>query len=311
VLVDDDVNQLYENYYLGSLDTNVRNVRLWNRGSSALSELSGVPAVIWFTGNDDSTTLQQNDQLLLGNYIHDGGHLLLSGQNIVDNWRVTTDFLDTVLHCAPHTYNVNFRHLRGVSGDPITDSLDVLLTGPEGANNQTSPSSIQAEPGSTEIFHYANTSAEACGVSGTYGDGSYIFVSFGLEAVAGFSGTTPRDVVLTRCLTWFIDTTATTHEPQAELPTRAWLAQNFPNPFNPTTTLRFFAPLSDTKVTLTLYNLLGQEVQRLYDGHGTGSEVTANWNGLSKSGMPAASGVYLVRLESGSSDIVHKLQLLR
>jgi len=89
------------------------------------------------------------------------------------------------------------------------------------------------------------------------------------------------------------------------IPTIFNLAQNFPNPFNPTTSIQFGLP-APGHVTLKIYNVIGQEVATLADedlSEGTYSRV---WNA---SGMP--SGVYIYRLTAGSFTETKKLQLLK
>lgn len=93
--------------------------------------------------------------------------------------------------------------------------------------------------------------------------------------------------------------------PTGEIPETFALEQNYPNPFNPTTTIRFQVPvLSD--VTLTVYDVLGREVETLVnDSKGAGVyEVT--WNAANLS-----SGVYYYRLTAGSFSDVKKLLLLK
>ena len=73
------------------------------------------------------------------------------------------------------------------------------------------------------------------------------------------------------------------------------LDQNFPNPFNPTTTIRFSVP-ERVKVTLKVMNLLGEEVKRIIDGEYKESgtyEVE-----FSEQGLP--SGTYVYKLEAGN-----------
>ena len=92
-------------------------------------------------------------------------------------------------------------------------------------------------------------------------------------------------------------------EPQ--LPTEFALRQNYPNPFNPATTIEFELPVPDI-VTLTVYNLVGQEVATLVNelrAAGRYAEV------FRASGM--ASGVYLYRLKTSSHDVVRKMMLVR
>ena len=73
--------------------------------------------------------------------------------------------------------------------------------------------------------------------------------------------------------------------------------QNFPNPFNPSTTIRF--SLNETShVIITVHNQLGQELRRLVDasmGQGTHS---ITWDGTNRNGLPVSSGVYYFRATS-------------
>ena len=88
------------------------------------------------------------------------------------------------------------------------------------------------------------------------------------------------------------------------------LAQNFPNPFNPTTTIRFSLPDAG-HVRLVVYALTGQGVRRLIDGTMDAGAHAVLWDGRDESGRPAASGVYLYRLTSGQRNAVGKMMLVR
>jgi hypothetical protein len=83
------------------------------------------------------------------------------------------------------------------------------------------------------------------------------------------------------------------------------LYHNFPNPFNPTTTIRFDLP-EDNNVKLEVFNILGQRVRTLVNDFYKGGihEVQFNSRGL-------ASGVYIYRLEAGSHINVKKMVLLK
>lgn len=84
---------------------------------------------------------------------------------------------------------------------------------------------------------------------------------------------------------------------------RLW--QNFPNPFNPTTTISFDVPFQ-TRVSITVYNLLGEPVATLVDEILPAGRFSTVWNAAS---MP--SGVYFYRLQSGSLTDTRKLVLLK
>jgi len=75
------------------------------------------------------------------------------------------------------------------------------------------------------------------------------------------------------------------------------LAPAWPNPFNPTTTVRFRAAAGQT-VRCRVTDVRGREVAELYNGTSDGLWNTAIWNGRDAAGAPVSSGVYLIRLES-------------
>jgi flagellar hook assembly protein FlgD len=71
------------------------------------------------------------------------------------------------------------------------------------------------------------------------------------------------------------------------------------NLFNPSTTIAYEVP-EQTHLTLTIYNLLGQEVVRLIDQVQAAGRYEAVWNGTNLTGAGVASGIYLYRIVSGS-----------
>ena len=89
------------------------------------------------------------------------------------------------------------------------------------------------------------------------------------------------------------------------LPTEFGLAQNVPNPFNPTTEIRYQVPAA-SHVELAVYDALGRKVQVLVDGLVQGGYRTVVWDA-----KEAASGVYLVRMEAGDFVEVRKMVLIR
>ena len=84
-------------------------------------------------------------------------------------------------------------------------------------------------------------------------------------------------------------------------PTHYTLDQNYPNPFNPTTQIRYGVP-EQSRITLAIFNQLGQEVRRLVDGIQAPGYHAAIWNGTNSTGANVASGVYLYKLEAVGSN---------
>lgn len=94
------------------------------------------------------------------------------------------------------------------------------------------------------------------------------------------------------------------------IPTEFALEQNYPNPFNPSTTIRYSLP-KDGTVVLSVYSLLGQEVARLQDGFKKAANYSILWNGNNAFGQPAASGIYLVRLQFDNRQLMRKVMLVK
>jgi hypothetical protein len=93
-------------------------------------------------------------------------------------------------------------------------------------------------------------------------------------------------------------------------PAVPFLSQNWPNPFNPSTAIRFGID-SPGSVQLRIYNTQGALVRTLVDkrlGEGTHEAV---WNGKDSAGMPVSSGVYFCRMTAGEQAFTKKMILLR
>jgi hypothetical protein len=94
------------------------------------------------------------------------------------------------------------------------------------------------------------------------------------------------------------------------IPDQFVLAQNSPNPINPTTTLKYQIPAIGgrksevRRVTLKLFDLLGRDVATLVHGEMTPGSYHVTWNGSS-----LASGVYFYRLQAGGFVQTKKLVL--
>jgi PKD repeat protein len=93
-------------------------------------------------------------------------------------------------------------------------------------------------------------------------------------------------------------------------PVTTSLKGNYPNPFNPSTTISYTLA-ADTYVTLKVYNTLGQEVASLVDGDLAAGLHTAVWNGRAQDGAQVASGIYLYRLVAGDVVQTQKMMLMK
>ena len=89
------------------------------------------------------------------------------------------------------------------------------------------------------------------------------------------------------------------------------LGQNFPNPFNPVTRIEYVLARGG-HVTLDVFNIMGQKLRRLADGAQAAGMHQVEWDGADDGGHPAASGVYLYRLDvDGATVEARRMQLIR
>lgn len=107
------------------------------------------------------------------------------------------------------------------------------------------------------------------------------------------------------CLLKVNDTTSAN-----EIPLDYALLQNFPNPFNTITQIKFRIPKRG-RVILALYDLLGKEVITLLNEEKEYGTYTVSWDGKDKNGMNVGSGIYLYQLRVGTFNRCGKMVLIR
>lgn len=94
-------------------------------------------------------------------------------------------------------------------------------------------------------------------------------------------------------------------------PARFALRQNVPNPFNPTTTIRFDVPGHGARVTLDIYDVGGRLVRRLVDGFRPGGTHAVTWDGTNRRGRRVASGVYFYRMSAAGFTATRKMVVVQ
>jgi protocatechuate 3,4-dioxygenase beta subunit len=107
-----------------------------------------------------------------------------------------------------------------------------------------------------------------------------------------------------------LDIAVTDVEDNPIVPTGYVLGQNYPNPFNPTTNIVFSIPQTE-KVTLTIYNMLGQKIATVLDGSFLAGTHVVTWNGRDGLGRQLPSGVYFYRLSTSRFSEARKMVLLK
>lgn len=317
MLVDGDVTVQYEVYFQESLEligVKYHTWRISEQGVPQQSDYALFPqprTVLWFTGDAVTEALSNAEQQSLAAFLDSGGRLLLTGQNIAESSSsgiLLSDYLE-----ASSTQNYPASVLKGVENDPIGAGLLVATVG--GAGNQNSKDVLIIGSNPIASFNYGPTGA--AGVAGIRVENSQnnwkaVFLGFGLEGVNNSGGV--RDLILRNTLVWFDVITGLDGEGEivAAIPPASFeLQQNFPNPFNPTTTIRFSVPRTE-RVKIAIFNSLGQEVRRLTDNPYPAGVYELAWDGRDDSGNPAASGMYFytMRVADKFSD-VKKMVILK
>jgi hypothetical protein len=99
-------------------------------------------------------------------------------------------------------------------------------------------------------------------------------------------------------------------EQPGNLPEEFALHVNYPNPFNPATTIAYDAPAA-AHVTLRIHNTLGQEVRTLIDAWQEAGTKSLQWDGRDNAGEILPSGVYFYSLQAGGFKATRKLAVVR
>ena len=94
------------------------------------------------------------------------------------------------------------------------------------------------------------------------------------------------------------------------VPAATALMQNFPNPFNPSTTLAFDVAQAGN-VTIQVYDVSGRLVATLLDSHKEIGSHRVEWNGKNTSGSLVPSGMYFYRMKTAGFEVTKKMILVR
>ena len=86
-----------------------------------------------------------------------------------------------------------------------------------------------------------------------------------------------------------------------DLPGYFTILQNYPNPFNPETTIKFNLPVA-ARISLRIYNILGQRIITLEDGEMPAGFYEIRWDGTNQNRQTAASGTYIYQISAQSID---------
>jgi len=107
-----------------------------------------------------------------------------------------------------------------------------------------------------------------------------------------------------------INTSFLSTKDQLEIPDRFIIHHNYPNPFNPSTTISYELPVNNF-VNVTIYDMLGRRVKTLVNQHLTAGEQSIVWNATNEQAISVAGGVYIYTIKVGNSMQSGKIVLLK
>ena len=299
----------YFDWQISALDNEIGN------NESPLSEISQTPVAVPFQENFSTegapnSTLWQHENT----EINDRADAPPSGNLAINlNGTPTGEDILTLnpIDLSDFTIGIILSYYyqpQGQGNAPeAEDSLKLYLK-----NNLNQWILVQAYTG-TPLQPFVQESIDLA--SAPAGNGHYFHNQFQLQFVSrGGAGIFPND-------DWFLDdiyigSAAVGIEDVKMMPDEFLIKPNYPNPFNPETTIAFQLPAA-SEVTLEIYNTLGQRIRVLVDQALPAGQHKIQWNARDNRQQPVASGIYLYRfLAIGSggdlrAEKVHKMILIK
>jgi len=305
----------YETYYTEVLDSlgmryDVYSVYFHGPVTTDLLNNYQDGIVIWETGDtrlDDNThrgkaALEPAEQTALMTYLDQGGRLFLSGQGTSVAGETDSEFFRDYLGVTILTPNMDRRNALPVTGEPIGEGIRPRFVGGTGANNQLQLASLKPLTEQTlPIFLFPNQEAVAVKVM-QESRVQIVYFAFGFESV---SSNDYRKTLMSRIIESLRSTRVEPRVTSDGLPVTFALHPNFPNPFNPTTRIRFDLP-QEAQVNIQILNLLGQPVALLLNQKQPAGSYELKWDASS-----VASGVYLIQFVAGEFRKQQKMLLLK
>ena len=285
--------------------------------------LNDYHAVVWVLGDEsvEDSTFAPGEQSLIATYLENGGNLLLSGSEVgydlVDQGSAAdSQFYHHILQADFVAGDAGSDTVTGIAGTIFEGLSWTFADSSAGLYSEEGPDAIAPRNGSLANLGYAGTSYSAgLEYAGPFGTGTaqghLVYLGFPFETIIAEGA---RTEVMSRVMNFFeITTDVAPHADRgATLPDRFVLAQNHPNPFNPSTTITFSLPGEiPGRTTLRIFNILGQRVRTLLDASLQAGEHAVLWDGRDDAGQPVSSGIYFYTLRAGRLSDSRKMLLLK
>lgn len=274
--------------------------------------------VVWLSGDEGvaDESFNSTEQAIVKAFLESGGMLFLSGSEIgydlVERGSASDKtFYRDYLKADYKLDDSNKLTVSGVTGDIFSGfAFGFGDTDLGAAYFEDFPDVIDPIDGSRALLTYDDTGAGAGIIyEGVFGSsfipGQLIYLPFPFEVI---ESSDVRDMVMTAALNDFGRILQISDEEL--LPKSLYLLQNFPNPFNNSTVIRFELPNVE-EVSLIIYDMLGREVVRLIENEQMSGIVEKQWDGKNGLGNFVSSGIYVSVLITENEVISKKMTLLK
>lgn len=119
---------------------------------------------------------------------------------------------------------------------------------------------------------------------------------------------TPNDYTLYMRAT--VQAVSAVYDISSKVPSSFEISQNFPNPFNPTTSITYALPKAEY-VTMYVYDISGQQIAELVNNYQNPGTYNVTWNGKNSVGKTVSSGIYFYKVKAGSYSKTFKMNLIK
>ena len=271
--------------------------------------INNYAAVLWMLGDESTTseTFSAEEQTLLTDYLDGGGRLFVSGSEVARDLDPDANPLGATADDEFFLNNYLKADYAGI--DSVSGHADgVMLTNFETLDldfglfpYQIVNSDIVAPVNNGEgVLTYSDSTFAGIAYDGESASPSepfrVVYFAFPFETISTVDA---RRDAMTSVLGFFDQIGGVEIDAEPLAVDQFHLLPNYPNPFNPSTTVVYVVP-ERSQVRLEIFNLLGQRVRVLEDQIRLAGQFNVVWDGKNTAGVSVGSGLYLVRLTGTS-----------
>ncbi len=289
-------------YYYGSSFSSDFESASSSAVESGLINLMKYDALIWFVGDESiaDETFSSNEQNILKNYLRNGGKLFVTGSEIgydlFENGSTSDrDFYTNYLRANYVADNSGSLTVYGDSNSVFSGlNFNYGLVSYGSPYNEDYPDAIDTINGSQILLRYANNKIAGIGYKGLVPGGSKVcnvfYIGFPFETIIGENN---RKNLMSAVLNYF-DLQTSLQETEIKLDDFD-LYQNFPNPFNARTKIKFTLR-ENSYISIQVYDILGRFIERIAENYFNAGLNEVEWNASNLS-----SGIYYIKLKTNKA----------